>query len=58
MYYGSKTCYRLGSAAVILALLSPLIIVEKLLIGFYVWLASFIDLLYGNNLHQLSKPSS
>lgn len=55
--YGSKNSYRLGSIAFILALFSPFILVEKLLIGFYLWLASIAVLLYGNNLHDIN-PSS
>ncbi|MGX6641684.1 hypothetical protein [Legionella pneumophila] len=52
--YGSKRSYRFGITAFIFAMLSPFILVEKLLIGFYVWLASFAVLLYGNNLHEMT----
>lgn len=51
--YGSKNSYRFGIITVILALFSPFILVEKLLIGFYLWLSSFIILFYGNYLHQI-----
>jgi hypothetical protein len=50
--YGSKVSYRFGIITIILALLSPFIIVEKLLAGFYIWLLSFAILLYGNYLHE------
>ncbi|MGQ3890176.1 hypothetical protein ACQUW5_14255 [Legionella sp. CNM-1927-20] len=53
--YGSKTSRYLCILALFFALLSPFVIVEKLLLGFYFWLGSMAILLYGNNLHNLSS---
>ena len=50
--YGSKGCSSFGYAALLLALFSPFVIVTHLLIGFYVWIASIIVLIYGARLHQ------
>ncbi|WP_131782464.1 hypothetical protein [Legionella gresilensis] len=52
--YGSKTSLYLSILAFFFALWSPLLIVQKLLLGFYFWLGSMIILIFGNSLHKLS----
>lgn len=52
--YGSKISYRFSMVALIIALFSPFIYVNQVLIGFYIWLASIMILLYGNTLHEFS----
>lgn len=54
MTYGSRISHIFATLSLFIALISPLIFVIKLLIGFYVWLGSIIVLLYGINLHQRS----
>ncbi|QDP72109.1 hypothetical protein FOG18_05765 [Legionella israelensis] len=56
--YGSVSSYRLGVAAIILALFSPFILTEKLLAGYYIWLFSFVILAYGNYLHSKNSEHS
>lgn len=48
---GSETGYYLSWVSVILAFFSPFFIVEKVLIGFYIWILSFVVLLLGNYLY-------
>lgn len=45
----SKISIRITCAAIILALCAPLIFVSDLLIGYYLWIISFVVLLYGNS---------